>query len=259
MAKKILFNGIDVSYANGRLDWAKMKGKIDFAILRCGFGGDYTNQDDSQVLNNVKGCESYGIPYGVYLYSYATTVDKAKSEADHALRLLKGRKPAYPVFLDLEEKQIANVGKAKILEIAKTFCYEIEKAGYQYGTYANKNWFTNYLTDKWYDSKIKWLAQYNDTVTYKGSYDIWQHSSTGKFDGFRGAFDLNRCYTSFVKGDVNNDGKVTATDARTILRASAKLETLSGQPAKNADMDADGNITAEDAREALRKTAGLAE
>ena len=259
MAKKILFNGIDVSYANGRLDWAKMKGKIDFAILRCGFGGDYTNQDDSQFLNNVKGCESYGIPYGVYLYSYATTVDKAKSEADHALRLLKGRKPAYPVFLDLEEKQIANVGKAKILEIAKTFCYEIEKAGYQYGTYANKNWFTNYLTDKWYDSKIKWLAQYNDTVTYKGSYDIWQHSSTGKFDGFRGAFDLNRCYTSFVKGDVNNDGKVTATDARTILRASAKLETLSGQPAKNADMNADGSITAEDAREALRKTAGLAE
>lgn len=259
MAKKILFNGIDVSYANGRLDWAKMKGKIDFAILRCGFGGDYTNQDDSQFLNNVKGCESYGIPYGVYLYSYATTVDKAKSEADHALRLLKGRKPAYPVFLDLEEKQIANVGKAKILEIAKTFCYEIEKAGYQYGTYANKNWFTNYLTDKWYDSKIKWLAQYNDTVTYKGSYDIWQHSSTGKFDGFRGSFDLNRCYTSFVKGDVNNDGKVTATDARTILRASAKLETLSGQPAKNADMDADGSITAEDAREALRKTAGLAE
>lgn len=257
MAKRILFNGIDVSYANGRLDWSKMKGKIDFAILRCGFGGDYTNQDDSQFLNNIKGCESCGIPYGVYLYSYATSVEKAKSEAAHALRLLKGHKPDYPVFLDLEEKQIANVGKAKILEIAKTFCDAIEKAGYTYGTYANKSWFTTYLTDAWYDSKIKWLAQYNDTVTYNGSYDLWQYSSTGKLDGFSGRFDLNRCYTSFIKGDVNNDGKVTATDARSILRASAKLETLAGQPARNADVNGDGKITAEDAREALRKSAGL--
>ncbi len=259
MAKKVLANGIDVSYAQGKIDWSKLKDKVDFAIIRCGFGGDYTNQDDSQWLNNVRGCEKYGIPYGVYLYSYATTVEKAKSEAKHVLRLIKGKKFDFPVFLDLEEEQIRRLGKAKILEISKTFCYEIEKAGYVFGTYSNKNWFTNYLTDPWYDSKIKWLAQYYKQVTYQGSYHIWQYSSSGKLDGIKCNVDLNRSYVSFLKGDVNGDGKVTADDARKILRASAKLEALSGQNAENADLDGDGRITAADARAALLKSAGVTE
>ena len=85
LTKKIIGNGIDVSYAQGRIDWTKLKGKIDFAIIRCGFGGDYTNQDDSQWLNNVRGCKENGIPFGVYLYSYANTVEKAKSEVVQVL------------------------------------------------------------------------------------------------------------------------------------------------------------------------------
>ncbi len=259
MAKKIIANGIDVSYAQGRIDWAKLKGKIDFAIIRCGFGGDYTNQDDSQWLNNVNGCEKYGIPYGVYLYSYATTVEKAKSEAMHALRLIKGKKFDLPVFIDFEEEQIRRLGKAKILEIAKTFCFEIEKEGYIYGTYSNKNWFTNYLTDNWYDTKVKWLAQYNDTVTYKGDYDIWQYSCTGKIDGIKCQVDLNRSYVSFLKGDSDSDGKITAADARKILRTAAKLENLEGQDFRNADVDSDGKITAADARDVLRKSASMTE
>ena len=259
MAKKILSKGIDVSYANGELNWTKMKDNVDWAIIRCGFGGDYTNQDDSCWQHNVTGCEKNKIPYGVYLYSYATTVEKAKSEAKHALRLLKGHKPDMPVFLDLEENRIAQLGRAKILEIAKTFCYEIEKAGYTYGTYANKNWFENYLTDKWYDSKVKWLAQYNSTVTYKGDYDIWQYTSGGTFSGFSGKFDMNFCYLSYLTGDVDGDGKVTAADARKILRISAGLEKASGQAAKNADVNGDGIITAADARRALLIAAGLEE
>ena len=31
MTKKIIGNGIDVSYAQGRIDWTKLKGKIDFS------------------------------------------------------------------------------------------------------------------------------------------------------------------------------------------------------------------------------------
>ncbi len=257
MDKKIIATGIDVSYANGTPDWTKLKEKIDFAILRCGFGGDYTSQDDVQFFNNVKGCEDNAIPYGVYLYSYATTVEKAKSEAFHALRLIKNLNFDLPVFLDLEEPRISELGKTRILEIAKTFCDIIEQAGYTYGTYANKNWFDSYLTDSWYDSKIKWIAQYNSTVTYTGRYDIWQYTSSGTFDGISGRFDFNRSYVSFLKGDANGDGEITAADARTILRASAGLETLDSSQSKNADVNNDGQITAADARTVLRRSAGL--
>ena len=257
MNRNIIATGIDVSYANGRIDWSKIKGNVDFAVLRCGFGGDYTSQDDVQFINNVKGCQENKIPFGVYLYSYATTVEKAESEAAHTLRLIKGLDFDLPVFLDLEEPRISALGKTRILEIAKTFCKIIEKAGYVYGTYANKNWFDSYLTDAWYDSKIKWLAQYNNTVTYKGKYDIWQYTSEGKIDGLSGKFDFNRSYISFLKGDVNNDGKITASDARIILRAASKLEDLDTVQKENADVDNDGKITAADARDVLRRSAGL--
>lgn len=259
MSKNVLHKGIDVSYAQGKIDWSKVKDKIDFAIIRCGFGGNYTSQDDTQFLNNIKGCQKYNIPYGIYHYSYATTVEKAKDEAAHVIRLLRGLKPSLPVFYDLEESRISALGKSKILEIAKTFCYEIEKAGYTYGTYCNTNWYNNYLTDKWYDSKVKWLAQYNSKVTYKGKYDIWQYSCTGKVDGIKGDVDMNFCYISLKEGDVNGDGKVTAADARQILRISSGLEKTSGQSALNADVNNDGEITAADARIALRISAGLEE
>ena len=257
MSKKILGEGIDVSYAQGRIDWAKLRGKIDFAIIRCGFGGNYTNQDDSQWLNNIRGCKENGIPFGIYLYSYATTTEKAKSEAEHVLRLIKDVDFDLPVFLDLEEEQIRRLGKARILEIAKTFCEIIEKAGYTYGTYSNKTWFTDYLTDAWYDTKVKWLAQYYKEVTYKGSYDIWQYTSTARIDGINGNVDFNRCYISFIRGDADGDGEITAADSRVILRVSAGLEKLQGQNLKNADADGDGKITAADARKVLRESAGL--
>ena len=257
MANKVLFKGIDVSYANGKIDWAKVKNEIDFAVLRCGFGGDYTSQDDTQWKNNVEACEKYNIPYGVYIYSYATTTDKAKSEAKHVIRLLKGHKPDLPVFFDLEESKIAELGKSKILELSKVFCDAITKEGYLYGTYANKNWFSNYLTDKWYDKYPKWLAQYSSSVTYKGTYDIWQYTDKGTVKGISGGVDMNIAYVSYLKGDINNDGKVTAADARLALRAASQLKMLSETEKYLADVNGDGKITAADARKILQESASI--
>lgn len=57
--------------------------------------------------------------------------------------------------------------------------------------------------------------------------------------------------------DLNGNSKVDAADARLILRASAKLETLSTSQKKVADVNSDGNITASDARTVLRMAAKL--
>ena len=58
-------------------------------------------------------------------------------------------------------------------------------------------------------------------------------------------------------GDSNNDGNITAADARLILRVAAKLETLTDKLIRIADMNADNKITAADARKILRKAAKL--
>ncbi len=58
-------------------------------------------------------------------------------------------------------------------------------------------------------------------------------------------------------GDVDGDGKVTAADARLVLRAAVGLEILTDDALKAADINKDGKITAADARMVLRKAVGL--
>ncbi len=58
-------------------------------------------------------------------------------------------------------------------------------------------------------------------------------------------------------GDVDGDGRVTASDARLILRAAAQLVTLTMEQEALADVDNDGEVTALDARIVLRVAAEL--
>lgn len=60
-----------------------------------------------------------------------------------------------------------------------------------------------------------------------------------------------------MMGDINGDGRITAADARSLLRYSAKLETTGNFDLLAADANADGRITAADARETLRVAASL--
>ena len=212
---RAISKGIDVSYHNGTIDWKRVKqSEVEYAIIRCGYGTNDKSQDDKKWEENVKGCTDNNIPYGVYLYSYADTVEKASSEADHAIRLLQGKKFKYPVYYDLEEDAIRKkLSKTEIANIAKTFCNKLSAKGYTVGIYANKDWFTNYLTDSCFNNWTKWVAQYNTVCNYQGKYDMWQCSSTGRVPGISGNVDLNYSYSPFENsyggGNTNNGGTTT--------------------------------------------------
>ena len=185
--------GIDVSQWNGNIDWAKVKNTdVDYAMIRCGYGMNQTNQDDTMWKKNADACTANGIPFGTYLYSYADTVERAKSEAEHVLRLVKGYNLSYPIYYDLEETSVRNsVSKAQIAQIAKTFCDTIRAAGYKVGVYANLDWFNNYLTDPVFDNYERWVAQWNHKCTYGGAYSMWQCTDNGSVDGISGPVDLD--------------------------------------------------------------------
>lgn len=197
--KEILKKGIDVSYYQGDIDWERAKSAgVEFAIIRCGYGMDVKNQDDEKFERNVTECERLGIPYGVYLYSYADSVAKAESEAAHTLRMLNGRKPLYPVYYDLENAQTTGrCSKEQILKIAKTFIGIMEANGLWAGIYANLHWNNTLLTDGWYNSKARWIAQWADNCTYGGEYGIWQYTSSGRIDGINGNVDLDYAYIDY--------------------------------------------------------------
>lgn len=60
-----------------------------------------------------------------------------------------------------------------------------------------------------------------------------------------------------LMGDLDNDGKVTAIDARIALRIAAKMQTPTEYQLKVGDINKDGKITAADARAILLMSAGL--
>ncbi len=63
--------------------------------------------------------------------------------------------------------------------------------------------------------------------------------------------------TTQRKGDVDGDGKITASDARLCLRASVALEVLTEAQNVAADVNNSFDITSADARNILRTSVGL--
>ena len=186
--------GMDVSEWQGEIDWAKAKADgIEYAVIRCGYGSDKTKYDDKYWEYNVSECERLGIPYGVYLYSYAEDLNDAKSEAEHTIRLLKGHHPSLPVYYDLEDKTVESAGKSMISQMAQTYCDKVSAAGYRVGIYASRSWWTSYLNTATFDNSSwsKWIAEWGSKCNYSQSYDMWQCTSTGSVNGVSGNVDLN--------------------------------------------------------------------
>ncbi|MDO5398597.1 MAG: GH25 family lysozyme [bacterium] len=194
-----VMQGVDVSHWQNIIDWKKAEPYIDFAILSMGYGQDMESQDDAQFKRNAAECEKYGIPYGVYIYSYATNVEKAKGEADHVLRMIEGCKLDFPVYYDLEDASQNNLTPEELGDIAEAFCEKIQAAGYEVGIYANTTWWTNKLTDEAFNNPTwyKWVAQYNSKCTYTGKYTMWQNTSSGTVSGIDGPVDMNYWYGTF--------------------------------------------------------------
>ena len=205
--------GIDVSKHQSKIDWEKAKNKIEFAIIKLGniFQNDPNNVDE-QFERNYSECKRLGIPVGVYVYNYAKTTDKVQAGANFVVEKLKGKNLELPVYIDMEDSRIAPLGKERLTQICIEFNTIIEKAGYWAGVYANRNWFDNYLNKEEIKKRYTtWIATYTSGIDkYKGEYDIWQNSSTGKIDGINGNVDTNymhRDLISEIKGNTTQTTK----------------------------------------------------
>ena len=220
---KKVYTGIDVSAHQGDIEWEKIaNNELGFVIIRAGYGGDWTQQDDKKFKQNVAACEKYNIPYGIYLYSYADSIQgtniSASAEATHVLRLMKeigvnNYRPTLgtKVYLDIEdpEKQ-ANLSKPLLSGIADKFCSTIESYGYECGIYASRTWLENKLDTVNLAKKYNiWLAEWpNGVNTFEAAmnkkpvynltnYKLWQFSSNGSIDGILNRVDLDLGYDIF--------------------------------------------------------------
>lgn len=207
-----MLKGIDVSSHNGEINWGLVKSQIDFAIIRLGYGDNVERQDDSYFIKNVNGCINNGIPFGVYIYSYALNLsgsESIQSEIEHTKKQLsKISKKPFCVYIDMEDDSTIKLGKTMLTNFALEFCKQIKNAGYKVGVYANENWFRNYLqvsTIASYGYSI-WCAKYStNKPNITSNYDIWQYSSTGRINGINGNVDINYMYNNIIGSQPTNE------------------------------------------------------
>lgn len=92
-------------------------------------------------------------------------------------------------------------------------------------------------------------------VASDGKYLVKMKVQTGD-DNYTFSSNFDYEY-SVLAGDSNGDGVIRADDARRILRYSAKLENYDSKDIEICDVDKDSRITAADARIVLRISASL--
>ena len=189
-------DGIDVSQYQGKIDWERVKEHIDFAILRCGYGQDIPGQDDPTFKRNADECTRLGIPFGVYLYSYATDERAALSEARHVMRLVKDYKMEYPVYLDLEDPRIGRLTNEQIERNCRVWADELARNNYFPGFYASYYWWTSKLTGALFTRYTRWVARYAEELGAEG-FDMWQYTDKGFVEGINAPVDRNYAFRDF--------------------------------------------------------------
>ena len=184
--------GIDVSYHNGIVNWQAVKNSgINFAFVRV---ASTKSGIDRQFVNNITGANAAGLRVGVYIYSYATTVEGAINEANIVLNAIAPYTVSFPVVYDIEDTVHKNMSPDQLAALVNAFCGTIAAAGYYPMVYSSRNWMVQRIAPVPWD---KWIAQYNTVNTYPGPYGVWQYTSHGAVNGVATRVDMNYLFTDY--------------------------------------------------------------
>ena len=196
---------IDVSAHQEDIDWDAVKnsGMVDAVILRAGYGVSW---QDTYYARNVSELNRLGIPYSVYLFSYAENAKEAAMEANNLVNIIKSTQTniasnIFSIYYDLEDWTISSTGensygisKQTYQEMYNSFASVISSAlNMTTKIYASKN----YIETRFPDSlrpNVGWVAQWGPELTYDGTYEGWQYTSSGTVPGIEGRVDMSIFY-----------------------------------------------------------------
>ncbi len=225
--------GIDVSSYQGVINWGKVADAgVQFAVLKV---VRKDRNPDKQFENNWAGAAGAGVPVqGVYNYSYAVTVAKARRDAKAVLGILAGRTPM--VWLDVEDTVVKGLGQT-LAKIINAYGEIITAAGCRFGVYTGLSFYNSYI--KPYADRITcpfWIARYpgsasmsitadpKDSERPRIVHDLygWQYSHKGRVAGVSGYVDLNEFYIDVEMGKATSSAMTYTVKSGDTLSAIAK-------------------------------------
>ena len=265
-----LYTGVDLSYANGVVDWDAIKEDgIDFAMMRSSYGWyddpsqPQEYQFDAQFIRNVEEARRVGMPFGLYHYGYAASENEARMEAEYLKLALAAAEVTpnniqLPIVWDVEDPSIMPIleemGKSRATQVLLAFFEEMRQDGYEVMLYTSKAHFSYYFDVKALDEAgvHLWMAWWQDPLdlstiaTIDGvAPTMWQYTADGQVAGISTNVDMNVLYMS--AWDLGDKGEETRP-----------VPEPDPQPDPNGmgDVDGNGSVTAADALMALQAATG---
>lgn len=192
--------GIDVSRWNGSIDWQKVKDYgIDFAMVRLGHGRKELFIDPKADYN-IRNCMRFGIPVGVYVYSYSVTPSETAELMRQLVEIIikNGYKLDMPIAYDIEYVDChTNCDKTTNSNKIKTAMQVVESYGYYGIIYASIDFLRTYTDLTKLQSYDKWVAAYRGVDDIGIPHGMWQYSNKGAIPGINGDVDKDCAYIDY--------------------------------------------------------------
>lgn len=193
---------IDVSYYQGDINWDTFAQESDCygVILRLG----YWDTLDKKFERNINEIKRLNIPYGIYLFSYSTTINGALTESSFTNQMIDkyNLNPTLGIYYDIESWSSSNgsssnnISKEQYDKIISTYINAVSNHvgnKYKVRVYSGR-WYAMNRLGQVSKSYVDWVAEYNSTCKYDGSYSMWQYTSKGSVPGVNGNVDISYLY-----------------------------------------------------------------
>jgi len=179
---------LDVSKWDGDMNFAQWKQLRNlYGVIVKGGGSDVGRYVDSWFARNYDKVLAAGLHVGCYFYSKAMSVQEAIDDANYFFdNCLANREFDLPVYIDVEEPSVFNLGKRLVTDISKAFMDTINERGYKGGIYTGGYAWSAYMYgDDELGKYADWIAAWGDNPPkYIGvDYGMWQQGGIRLSDG----------------------------------------------------------------------------
>jgi lysozyme len=190
---KYAIHGIDVSYAQGKIDWQKVKTmeedsvRVTFAFIKATEG---ILTVDPYFQRNWREAPKAGITCGAYHYFKPSK--NGKWQAKFFLQTVKIEKGDLPVVVDVEE--LNGVTPEKMRQELKGFLGYIEtKTSVKPIIYSGMSFYQDYLGG-YFNGYVLWIANYHQpelNISRGTNWQFWQHSDRATINGINHVVDFD--------------------------------------------------------------------
>lgn len=205
--KKVSFLGVDLSKANGTVDFEALKEEgIDFVMLKIGERGYESGlvTMDENFLTNVEKAKEAGMAVGVYFCSQAVSVEEAVEEAKFVTDTLLNYRITYPVAFRMDEV-LNDTARTDILDkeqkssVAEAFLSSVEREGYSVILYGSKDWLLTELVPEMLLEYEVWLTEQSPIPAYPYDFKMWEYAAGETVLGAEKEVNYTICFVDYER------------------------------------------------------------